>query len=126
MSGPQKSPDESTMKREHENWIKDFERWRAEHRDALLKLAAIQVAMLKREPALEEESRQIGAHESELSAYERLGIDQCVDPDRQIREHSKLMEAHEKARQQHSSAKQLHDNLMAQIDGLFQLCGCKK
>jgi 2-polyprenyl-6-methoxyphenol hydroxylase-like FAD-dependent oxidoreductase len=125
MSGPQEIPDESTMKREHENWIKDFDRWRTEHRDALLKLAAIQIAMLKRESALEEESRQIGAHESELSAFEQLGIDQFADPDRQIHDHSKRMQEHEKARQQHSSAKQFHDNTMAQINVLHKLCGCE-
>ncbi len=121
MPGPQETPDESTMKREHENWINDFERWRSEHRDALLKLAAIQVAMLKREPELEEESRKIAAHESELSAFEQLGIDQFADPDRQIHDHSKRMQEHEKARQQHSSTKQLHDNTMAQINALYRL-----
>ena len=115
-------PEEVAERLQHNSWIEDYKRWRKEHREALQKLAKIQISMLSREELLDREFQHIKDHEAELLQYELLGIEQFrPDPDELIMKHEQLAQRHASVRAAHKNSQRVHEKMLRQIDILLDL-----
>jgi hypothetical protein len=107
----------------HAQWRKDIERWQAEHKAAVARLAQMQKVVAEHGDALEEHARAcrqveeaIGAHDREISQQQKGTNERPHDVVANQHQHQEgVFSVHQNA---HERIRKHHEAVMAQLQAL--------
>ena len=114
-------PEEAKSTHDHAAWLEDVRRWRSEHRQALVNLTKLQMAILQHDVELESYANQIRSHEEHLREYETAQCESGFhDFDKLEARRLKLAAMHNQRRQEYDQTRARHVKALAEIETLLR------